>query len=148
MSEEEPLAYLKICYDMDNEPFLSECHEDYDIKHPKSFPVYKHPPKRKPLSEDAKRLQKELTHIKANNENLKERNRILRLRPDLPVDRLPYIKRLDELEEENKALKERIDSGIRVTASKYPDCAFEIHAQTNAVYRDNAILIIDDGVQL
>lgn len=87
-------------------------------------------------------------HIKANNENLKERNRILRCRPDLPVDRLPYIKRLDELEEENKALKARIDDGVRVTASKMPNNSFEICAQSHGIYEKNAVLILDDGVDL
>jgi hypothetical protein len=48
----------------------------------------------------------ELEHTKANNANLTERNRILRLRHDLPVDRLPYIKRLDEYENNYISIQE------------------------------------------
>lgn len=43
----EPFACFKICYDMDNEPYLSECYDDKDNN---CFPVYISPPQQKPLS--------------------------------------------------------------------------------------------------
>jgi len=90
-------------------------------------------------------LINELIHVKANNENLTERNRILRCRPDLNIDRLPYIKRIDELEEENKALKARIDGVVRVSVHK--NSGYEIYKySTKENY--NATLIIDDGIEL
>ena len=45
-------------------------------------------------------------------------------------------------------LKARIDGGVRVYAAKYPRNDFEIHADSMAVYPQNATLIIDGGIEI
>lgn len=65
-----------------------------------------------------------------------------------PVDILELINRLRDAEKERDELKARIDGGVRVYAAKYPRNDFEIHAESMAVYPQNATLIIDDEVEL
>lgn len=52
-------------------------------------------------------LQKELTHWKANHANIALRCKLLRDRPDLPVERIKAFDRIEALQNENLALKER-----------------------------------------
>lgn len=53
-------------------------------------------------------LNAELAHVKANHKNLVDKNAILRERPDLPVDRIPAVRRLEELVTENTKLHKLI----------------------------------------
>ena len=55
-------------------------------------------------------LRYELAQCKANHQDMVERNAVLRGRHDLPVDRLPAHRRLIELQEENRQLKELISN--------------------------------------
>ena len=66
----------------------------------------------KELTEEKKDLLHIINHLKANHAELVAKNAILRQRPDLPVDRIPAIKALDEayekineLTKENEELK-------------------------------------------
>lgn len=53
-------------------------------------------------------LKHELAQWKQHHQDMVERNAVLRNRHDLPVDRLPAHRRLIDLQEENRQLKELI----------------------------------------
>lgn len=53
---------------------------------------------------------KELDHWKANHECEVSRARVLKERPDMPLERIAAYNRMVELEDENKSLKQRISS--------------------------------------
>ena len=77
------------------------------------------------LSRYVYQLKREIHHKEANHKQLVNVNAILRQRPDLPVDRIPAIKALDEAYErinrltvENKELKCQLKSTNKSRASK------------------------------
>ena len=53
-------------------------------------------------------LKHELAQWKQHHQDMVERNAVLRERHDLPVDRLPAHRRLVELQEENRQLKDLV----------------------------------------
>lgn len=55
-------------------------------------------------------LQKELTHWKANHENITIRCKLLRDRLDLPVERIKAFEHLEALQNENASLHARIEA--------------------------------------
>ncbi|UPW35587.1 hypothetical protein [Cronobacter phage Dev_CS701] len=57
-----------------------------------------------------KNAEVEAAHWKANHECEVSRARVLKERPDMPLERVNAYNRMVELEEENKALKQRIAS--------------------------------------
>lgn len=59
---------------------------------------------------DKQKAESEAAHWKANHECEVSRARVLKERPDMPLERVNAYNRMVELEEENKALKQRIAS--------------------------------------
>jgi hypothetical protein len=59
---------------------------------------------------DKQKAEQEAAHWKANHECEVSRARVLKERPDMPLERVNAYNRMVELEEENKALKQRIAS--------------------------------------
>lgn len=59
---------------------------------------------------DKQKAENEAAHWKANHECEVSRARVLKERPDMPLERVNAYNRMVELEEENKALKQRIAS--------------------------------------
>lgn len=59
---------------------------------------------------DKQKAEQEASHWKANHECEVSRARVLKERPDMPLERVKAYNRMVELEEENKALKQRIAS--------------------------------------
>ena len=59
---------------------------------------------------DKQKAEQEAAHWKANHECEVSRARVLKERPDMPLERVNAYNRMVELEEENKALKQRIVS--------------------------------------
>ncbi|WFD55561.1 hypothetical protein phi5_81 [Enterobacter phage phi5] len=59
---------------------------------------------------DKQKAESEVAHWKANHECEVSRARVLKERPDMPLERVNAYNRMVELEEENKALKQRIAS--------------------------------------
>ena len=57
---------------------------------------------------DKQKAESEAAHWKANHECEVSRARVLKERPDMPLERVNAYNRMVELEEENKALKQRI----------------------------------------
>ena len=58
-------------------------------------------------------LGKQVVQWKANARDMADRNAFLRERPDLPVDRLPAMRRLEELQEAERFLTDAIDAAIK-----------------------------------
>lgn len=59
---------------------------------------------------DKQKAENEAAHWKANHECEVSRARVLKERPDMPLERVNAYNRMVELEEENNALKQRIAS--------------------------------------
>ena len=62
----------------------------------------------KQLNDEVASLTHELAQWKQHHQDMVERNAVLRERHDLPVDRLPAHRRLIELQEENRQLKDLV----------------------------------------
>ena len=58
-------------------------------------------------------LGNQVVQWKANARDMADRNAFLRERPDLPVDRLPAMRRLEELQETERFLTNAVDAAIK-----------------------------------
>lgn len=66
------------------------------------------------LCQEVDHLKDELAQCQEDKENLRQKNAILRQRPDLPVDRIPACDELDELRQELESKRERLRSFQRL----------------------------------
>jgi len=57
----------------------------------------------------AVKQQQEIDQLKANFEDMRNRNAVLRQRPDLPVDRMPAIEIIEQQKQAIEKLMEKLD---------------------------------------
>lgn len=85
---------------------------------------------------DKQKAEQEAAHWKANHECEVSRARVLKERPDMPLERVNAYNRMVEIEDENKALKQRIASleNVEMTRAMIDMASQRGHEQTQMLH--------------
>lgn len=85
---------------------------------------------------EKEKAESEAAHWKANHECEVSRARVLKQRPDMPLERIKAYDRMVELEDENKSLKQRIASleNVEITRVMIDMASQRGHEQTQMLH--------------